>query len=340
MAFLPYLHHVLNRESLSTAEARAAMAEILAGEVTTPQITAFLAALRVKGETPDELKGLVLAMRDSCVRIDHGITDRVVLDTCGTGGDSHGTLNVSTLAAIVAAGAGVAVAKHGNRSISSKCGSADLLEALGVKLLTDAKLIARSIREVGFGFLFAPALHPAMKHAMAARAELKARTVMNLLGPLTNPAGATAQLAGAPSAAAAEMMAVTLASLGLPKGYVVHAHDGMDEVSTTGPSHVFGIVHGAIDHTTVTPADFGVSQVTLDDLRGGDIAANRDLALAVLQGVKGPHRDIVLVNVAFALSAASHVSNFGEGMERAAHALDSGAALRKLKEVVDYTQSV
>ncbi|MBI4889627.1 MAG: anthranilate phosphoribosyltransferase [Acidobacteria bacterium] len=340
MAFLPYLHRVLNRESLSTADARAAMGEILAGQATTPQITAFLAALRVKGETPDELKGLVLAMRDSCVRIEHGITDRVVLDTCGTGGDSHGTLNVSTLVGLVAAGAGVAVAKHGNRSISSKCGSADLLEALGVKLLTDAGSIARGIREVGFGFLFAPALHPAMKHAMPARAELKTRTVMNLLGPLTNPAGATAQLAGAPSAAAAEMMAVTLASLGLPKGYVVHGHDGMDEVSTTGPSHVFGIVHGAIDHTTVIPADFGVPQVTLQDLRGGDIETNRAIALAVLGGAQGPHRDIVAVNVALALSAAGQASSLMEGVQRACESLDSGAALRKLNEVIEFTHSV
>jgi anthranilate phosphoribosyltransferase len=340
MAFLPYLHRVLNRESLSASDARAAMAEILSGSATTAQIAAFLAALRVKGETAEELQGLVMAMRDSAVRIDHGITDRPVLDTCGTGGDNLGTLNISTLVALVVASCGVAVAKHGNRSISSQCGSADLLEALGVKLLTDPALIARSIREVGFGFLFAPALHPAMKHAQAARQELKARTVMNLLGPLANPARATAQLVGAPSVRAAELMAVTLAALGLDRGAVVHGSDGLDEVSTTASTHIFRITHGAIEHGIVEPAEFGVRRAALEELRGGDVQVNREIAAAILGGRQGAGRDIVLVNAAVALQTSGLAAAPAEGMARAAEALDSGAARRKLEQVIEFTRSV
>lgn len=340
MAFLPYLHRVLNRESLSAHDARAAMTEILSGSATTPQIAAFLAALRVKGETAEELEGLVLAMRDSAVRIDHGITDRVVLDTCGTGGDNLGTLNVSTLVAIVVSACGVPVAKHGNRSISSQCGSADLLEALGMKLLTDPGLIARSLREVGFGFLFAPALHPAMKHALPARQELKARTVMNLLGPLANPAHATAQLVGAPSARAAELMSSTLFNLGLKRGAVVHGHDGLDEVSTTGPSHCFRITSSGVVDLTLQPQDFGVPTASIEDLRGGDVATNRDIAQAILGGAKGAGRDVVVVNAAVALMAAEQAATAMEGVAMASEALASGAARRKLDQLVEFTRSV
>ncbi|MBN9663423.1 MAG: anthranilate phosphoribosyltransferase [Acidobacteria bacterium] len=339
MPFLPLLHRLLNRESLPAADAREAMSAILAGEATTAQICAFLAALRVKGETADEILGLAQAMRDSAVRIDHGITDRTVLDTCGTGGDNRGTCNVSTIVAIVVAACGVPVAKHGNRSMSSLCGSADLLEALGVKLLTDPAAIARSIREIGFGFLFAPVLHPAMKNAMPARAELKTKTAMNLLGPLTNPAGATAQLAGAPSLQAAELMAVTLSALGLVRGYVVHGFDGLDEVTTTAPTHLLAITKGAIDHREVTPEEFGVPRVTLEQLKGGDIGTNRDIALAILNGTPGAYRDIVLVNASVALTAAGAAQAFHEGMEIAGAAVDSGAALRKLRQITEFSQS-
>jgi anthranilate phosphoribosyltransferase len=337
MAFLPFLHRVLNRENLPAADARAAMASILAGEATTAQIAAFAAALRVKGETAAEIQGLAQAMRDAATPIPHGITDRVVLDTCGTGGDSQGTINVSTIVAIVVAACGVAVAKHGNRSLSSQCGSADLLEALGMKILADPLLIARSIREVGFGFLFAPVMHQAMKYAQPARAELKTRTAFNLLGPLTNPAGATAQLAGAPSVAAAELMAVVLANLGLQRGYVVHGHDGLDEVSTTGESQVFGIVRGAIDHRTVAPEEFGVRRVKIGQLRGGDIGTNRDIALGVLSGETGPFRDIVLVNASVALTAAGAVPDFITGMVMGAEAIDEGRAKEKLGEIVEFS---
>lgn len=338
MAFLDYLHKVLDRESLSAFEAMEAMGEILAGRATTAQIAAFLAALRVKGETTDELLGLAQAMRDHAVRVEHGITDRPVLDTCGTGGDHRGTFNVSTAVAFVAAACGVAVAKHGNRSMSSKCGSADVLEALGARLLADPVWIARSIRETGIGFLFAPALHPAMKHAQPARAELKTRTVMNLLGPLTNPAGATAQLVGAPSLRAAELMAVTLASLGLERGYVVHGEDGLDEISTTAPTHLMGIVHGAIGHEIVEPEQFGVGRARLEDLQGGSAEDNARIIAEVLEGRRGPRRDIVLVNAAAALRAAGAAQSFEEGMGLAAGAIDSGAARGKLQAFVEFTQ--
>jgi anthranilate phosphoribosyltransferase len=340
MPFLPFLHRVLQRESLPAADARAAMTAVLCGEASTAQIAAFAAALRVKGETAEELLGLAQAMREHAMQIRHGITDRAVLDTCGTGGDNQGTLNVSTIVALVVAGCGVPVAKHGNRSLSSQCGSADLLEALGMVLLTDAGKIGRSIAEVGFGFLFAPAMHPAMKHAQAARAELKTRTIFNLLGPLTNPAGATAQLVGAPSLQAAELMAVTLSSLGLLRGYVVHGSDGLDEITTTGSSHLLGITRGAIDHQTVTPEDFGVNQASLRDLRGGDIATNREIAQAVLGGAPGAYRDIVLVNSSVALMAAGKASSYLDGMQQAASSIDSGAAREKLRQCVEFSRSV
>jgi len=338
MAFLEYLHKVLDRESLSSLEAMEAMEEILRGEATTAQIAAFLAALRVKGETADEVLGLAQAMREHAVRIEHGIQDRPVLDTCGTGGDHSGTFNISTAVAFVAAACGVAVAKHGNRSMTSKSGSADVLEALGARLLTDPAQIAACIRETGIGFLFAPALHPAMKHAQPARAELKTRTVMNLLGPLTNPAGATAQLAGAPSLRAAELMAVALASLGLERGYVVHGEDGLDEISTTAPTHLMGIVHGAIEHEIVTPEQFGVARARLEDLQGGSAEDNARIIMAVLDGEPGPRRDIVLVNAAAALRAAGAAASFEEGMQKAAGAIDSGAARSRLQAFAEFTQ--
>jgi anthranilate phosphoribosyltransferase len=339
MPFLESLHRLMNRETLSVSEAREAMSSILSGEATTAQIAAFATALHMKGETADELRGLAEAMRASSVRVDHGITGEAVLDTCGTGGDAQGTLNVSTIAAFVAAGAGVKVAKHGNRSYTSRCGSADLLEALGARIDLSPEATGRSIREVGIGFLFAPLYHPAMKNAAQARAELKIRTAFNLLGPLTNPAGATAQLVGAPSPRAAELMAMTLASLGLQRGFVVHGADGLDEISTTGESSMIGILRGAIDHRVVTPADFGVSAAALADLRGGDRDDNAALAHAVLDGAPGPHRDIVLVNSAAALMAAGRAATIPESMAIAAESVDSGAARARLEAFVEFSRN-
>jgi anthranilate phosphoribosyltransferase len=339
MPFLSYLHRLMNRETLSAEEARAAMAAILAGQATTAQIAAFAVALFMKGETPDELRGLAEAMRAAAVPLDHGLAGEPILDTCGTGGDARGVFNVSTIAAFVVAGAGVRVAKHGNRSYTSRCGSADLFEALGVRIDLTPAQTARALRETGIGFLYAPAYHPAMRHAAQARAELKIRTAFNLLGPLTNPAGATAQLVGAPSPRAAELMAMTLASLGLQRGYVVHGSDGLDEITTTGESLMIGILRGAIDHRTVTPEDFGVPRATLDQLQGGGPEDNAAIARAVLRGEKGPRRDIVLVNAAAALLAAGRASALHEAMALAAHSLDSGAALARLDALAAFTRN-
>lgn len=340
MSLLPFLHRVINKESLSAADARQAMGAILAGEASTAQIAAFATALRMKGETVDELCGLAMAMRDSAVKVEHGVTGEPLLDTCGTGGDNQGTLNVSTVVAFVVAGAGVKVAKHGNRSMSSLCGSADLLEALGAKLLMRPEDMGRAIREIGFGFLFAPALHPAMRHAQPARAELKTRTAFNLLGPLTNPAGATCQLAGAPSVQAAELMALTLSSLGLRHGFVVHGADGLDEFSTTGAGDVFSITGGAIEHLRLSPADFGLPTATLAELRGGDAETNKAITLSVLNGEKGPACNIVLANASLGLIAAGKVRNWKDGVLAALDSIRSGAAMGKLRRFVEFSHAV
>src|SRR5216684_9267666 len=244
MLFLPYLHAVAEHRPLNAEQAREAMEGILAGEVSPAQIAAFLTALRMKGETVDELVGFARAMRAVAVRVDPGLNGEPLLDTCGTGGDGQSTFNISTIAAFVAAGAGVRVAKHGNRSASSQCGSADLLESLGIAVSLPPEAVARAIREVGIGFLFAPSVHTAMKHAHPVSVEMKMRTVFNLLGPLTNPAGATAQLVGAPSEHAAELMAGALVGLGLRRGFVVHGSDGLDEITTTGSTVAWEIRDG------------------------------------------------------------------------------------------------
>jgi anthranilate phosphoribosyltransferase len=339
MSLLPYLHRVLDRADLDPADAERAMAVILTGAASVPQIAAFLVALRMKGETAGELIGFARAMRAKAERVDARVEGETLLDTCGTGGDGAGTFNISTIAAFVVAGAGVRVAKHGNRSISSRCGSADLLEALGVRIALSAEQMARSIREVGIGFLFAPALHPAMKHAQPARLELKTRTVFNILGPLTNPAGADAQLIGAPSVHAAALMAEALSALGLRRGFVVHGSDGLDEITTTGPSLLFEIAAGQITERTVSPADFGVEPARPEDLQGGSREENIQIARAILDGAKGPKRDIVLVNAAAALVAAAKASGFREGVALAVESVDSGAAREKLEALVHFTQA-
>jgi anthranilate phosphoribosyltransferase len=340
MSLLPFLHRLINRESLSARDARQAMSVILRGEASTAQIASFAVALRMKGETAEELLGLAQAMREAMIKVDPGPLQEPLLDTCGTGGDGQSTLNVSTIAAFVVAGAGVRVAKHGNRSHSSLCGSADLLEALGARIDLRPDQIAQSIREVGIGFLFAPSLHPAFRHAAAARTELRTRTAFNLLGPLVNPAGATAQLVGAPTPQSAELMAVTLANLGLQRGYVVHGDGGLDEVSTTGPSLLLGITGGAIDHRTVTPEDFGLRRVLMEELRGGSKDTNRDLACSVLDGARGAARDIVVANSALALMVAGKAPAPLEAAQLAAEVIDSGAAARKLREFVAFTASL
>src|SRR5579864_2356766 len=334
---LPYLHRVAARENLSSEEARQAMLAILTGEATTPQIAAFLMGLRTKGETAEELLGFARAMREKALRVNASVDSEPLLDTCGTGGDGGSTFNISTIAAFVVAGAGVRVAKHGNRSLSSTCGSADVLEALGINISISPQEVGRSIREVGLGFLFAPLFHPAMKHAQPARLELKMRTVFNLLGPLTNPAGATRQLIGAPSIQAAELMAQALAGLKPERAFVVHGSDGLDEVTITGQTAVFEVTRDQVHRLSWSPSDFGVEPATLADLAGGDRSVNREIAIAVLKGERGARRDIVLVNAAAALLAAGVVADVREAMRRAAEAVDSGAARQKVEALVKFT---
>ena len=331
MSLVPYLHRVAASSDLTSEEARQAMGVLLEGAAGEAEIAAFLIALKMKGETAAELAGFARAMRDRMVVVDAGPD---VIDTCGTGGDERGTFNISTAAAIVMAGAGARVAKHGNRSISSNSGSADVLEALGVRIADVApEESARSIREIGIGFLFAPAMHPAMKHAQPVRRALRTRTVFNLLGPLANPAQAQTQLIGAPSPEAARLMAEALAALGTRRAFVVHGHDGLDEISTTGATEVYEIAGGTVAKHVWRPPDFGVPTVSLDSLKGGDSTCNAQIISGILRGSPGPTRDIVLVNAAAGLYAAGVASDLRSGMELAARSVNSGAALGVLESL-------
>lgn len=338
MSLLPYLERIAERRDLSCAEAQAAMEAILSGAASQPQIAAFLMALRMKEECVDELVGFARAMRRMAARVDTGLAGEPLLDTCGTGGDAAGTFNISTIAAFVIAGAGVRVAKHGNRSISSRCGSADLLEELGIQVAVSAEQAARAIREIGIGFLFAPALHTAMKHAQPVRVELKMRTVFNLLGPLTNPAGATAQIAGAPSPKTARLIAGALAALGLDHGFVVHGSDGLDEITTTGPTLVYEIRGHQVEQRSLHPQDFGVPYADPAAIKGGDRSKNAEIAREILAGCPGAPRDIVLVNAAAALVAAGRAASFAEGADLAAESIDSGAARNKVEALASLTR--
>jgi anthranilate phosphoribosyltransferase len=338
MTLLPYLERVSQRQNLSAEDARAAMLTILNGQASDTHIAGFLVALRTKGETVDELVGFARAMREMAAPVDAGLNGGSLLDTCGTGGDGAGTFNISTVAAFVVAGAGVHVAKHGNRAVTSTkgCGSADLLESLGINTAFDPQAAGRAIREVGIGFLLAPAVHTAMKHAQPVRIALQMRTVFNLLGPLTNPAGATSQLAGAPSDHAAELMAGALAQLGLKHGFVVHGSDGLDEITTTGPTLAFEVTDGRVERRLLEPADFAVRQASAGELTGGSAERNCEIARAVLKGEQGPHRDIVLVNAAAALVAAGKVETFLEGMAIATVSIESGAAMGKVEQLAKF----
>ena len=338
MSLLPYLERVAEREDLTSADAQSAMLTILHGQATPPQIAAFLTALRMKGETVEELVGFARAMREMATPVTPGLNGETLLDTCGTGGGGPATFNISTLVAFVVAGAGVRVAKHGNRSNSTPCGSADLLELMGVDIAFSADEAARAIREVGIGFLFAPGVHTAMKHAQPVRRDLKMRTVFNLLGPLTNPAGATSQLVGAPSAKAAELMAGALAALGLRHGFVVHGSDGLDEITTTGPTLVFEVRDGKVERRELEPADFGIRIAKPADLAGGDKRHNLAIANAILAGERGPGRDIVLANAAAALVVAGKVNTFLHGVAVALVSIDSGAARAKVEALARFTQ--
>ena len=325
---------------LTRADADAAMTEILAGHASDEQIVFFLTALRAKGETVDELVGFASAMRRHAVSIyppGHSVPVRMLVDTCGTGGDARGTFNISTAAAFVVAGAGAHVAKHGNRSFSSQCGSADVLEALGVNINLPPERVGEAIESVGIGFLFAPALHTAMKHAAKARSEMRTRTVFNLLGPLTNPAGASAQVLGAYDAALTELLAGALAELGSERAFVVHGADGLDEISLSGETHVAELRDGVVTSYTIVPEDFGLRRAPLEAIAGGDATINAKILRRVLNGELGPHREIVQANAASALVAAGRATDFLDGVHLAAQSIDSGAAQAKLEALAAFS---
>ncbi|HYV61181.1 MAG TPA: anthranilate phosphoribosyltransferase [Bryobacteraceae bacterium] len=332
MSLLPYLHRVAAGSDLSGEEAREAMSVLLEGEAGEAEIAGFLVALKMKGETAAEIAGFARAMRDRMIVVDAGRLN--VIDTCGTGGDGLGTFNISTAVALVMAGAGAHVAKHGNRSISSNSGSADVLEALGVRVIgVTPEEAAQSIREIGIGFLFAPALHPAMKHAQAVRRALRTRTVFNLLGPLVNPARARAQLIGAPSPGAAKLMAEALAELRTRRSFVVHGQDGLDEITTTTATDVYEVTAEGVAKHVWKPSDFGVNTAQHNSLKGGDSACNAQMILEMLGGAMGPRRDIVLVNAAAGLLAGGLAKDLRSGMELAMRSIDSRAAIGKLESL-------
>ena len=322
---------------LSRVEAETAMEEILSGLAAEDSIVALLAALRAKSETVEELVGFARAMRRHATPIfsDGARPDAPLVDTCGTGGDASGTFNISTAAAFVAAGAGVLIAKHGNRSISSKCGSADVLEALGISLEVSPERIGAAIRGIGIGFLYAPAVHTAMRHAMPARIRL-GRTSFNLLGPLTNPAGARTQVAGVFSDKVVEKIALVFAELGAEHAFVVHGFGGLDEISLAGETSVGEVHRGTVSLYKVTPEDFGLERASLAAISGGDPTHNARLIRAILSGELGPRRDIVVANAAAAIVASGRAANFLDGALMAAQSIDSGAAREKLEALIAY----
>lgn len=329
-SFLSYLHRVAAGEHLDSETAQSAMNALLEGEATAAQIAGFAVAIKMKGETAAELTGFARALRQHMIAVEAG---EGLIDTCGTGGDHSGTFNISTVAAFVMAGAGARVAKHGGRSASSLTGSADVLEALGVRISMTPEEAANAIREIGIGFLFAPNLHPAMKHAAPVRRELRMRTVFNLIGPLANPARAATQLIGAPSPEAAQLMAEALAALGTGHSFIVHGHDGLDEITTTGPTDVYEVWTGRVEKHLWMPKDFGVKRAFAEELFGGDADANAGIAREILNGAPGSRRDIVIVNAAAGLLAAGLAKDLRSGVELAEQSIDSGAARRKLEDL-------
>ncbi len=324
-------------DSLDRQTAEAAMTEIMAGRATNAQIAAFIVALRIKGESTEEMTGLVAAMREASVRVDVGLP---VVDLVGTGGDRSGTFNISTTASFIAAAAGARVAKHGNRSASSQCGSADLLEALGFAIDLEPESMAELIREEGFGFFYARKYHPAMRFAGPVRTEMGIPTVFNFLGPLTNPANADGYAIGVSDPAMAEKMIGVLAALGTERAFVFYGEDGLDELTTTGPSYIYRLRAGEITHAEFLPEDFGVARSTREDLLGGTVQDNLEITRAVLGGEPGPKLDICLVNASAALVAADVAEGFVDGVARAHAAVDSGAAAALLDRVVERSQEL
>jgi anthranilate phosphoribosyltransferase len=343
------LHRIANhRESLSREESHEVMSDILAGKCTDAQIAAFLVALHMKGETVEEIVGFAQAIRGAATplqvaqnqSLDVSGTERdALVDTCGTGGDASGTFNISTATALAVAGAGVRVAKHGNRGVTSRCGSADVVEALGVKLTLPPARLAQCLEQVGIAFLFAPAMHSAMKYVQPARRELRLRTVFNLLGPLTNPANASAQVVGVYSEDLVEKLAEALLRLGLKRALVVHGCDGLDEITINGPTHIAEVRDGKIRVYDVVPEHFGLDRAPLDSIAGGDAVENAGIIRAILAGDRSPRRDVVLMNAAAALVAAGRADTIRDAVPIAAYSVDSGDARGKLELLVQFTNA-
>ena len=331
------LNKIISYTDLTMSEAQEVMGEIMRGEATPAQIGSFLTGLRMKGETVEEIAGCVMGMRENAIAVK--TKSNLLVDTCGTGGDSSGTFNISTTVAFVAAGAGLAVAKHGNRSISSNCGSADLLEALGVNIRLNSDQIASCIDEIGIGFMFAPLLHPAMKHAMGPRIEMGTRTIFNILGPLSNPAGATRQLLGVYNGNLTEPMAKVLLTLGSEEAFVVHGANGLDELSTTGINMVSRLHNGKVETYSLDPRDLGLPMVKPETLIGGKSKDNVKITQSLLKGEKGPKRDIVLLNAAAVLVLGNKAADLNEGLTLAAESIDSGYAFKKLTALIEMSRS-
>jgi anthranilate phosphoribosyltransferase len=344
---LDALHKIANHgSSLTREEARDVMAEVLRGECTDAQIGALLVALHMKGETVEEIVGFAQAIHAAAIPLRSEEGDAVdvsgtgrdaLVDTCGTGGDAAGTFNISTAVAFVTAGAGVRVAKHGNRSISSKCGSADVMEALGVNINLPPSRLAACLKETGIAFLFAPAMHSAMKYVQPARRQLHLRTVFNLLGPLTNPAHASAQVVGVYSADLVEKLAEALSELGLRRALVVHGRDGLDEITISGPTKIAEVRDGQVRAYEVTPEEFGLKSAPLNAIAGGDAAQNAAIIRSVLEGERSPRRDVVVLNAAAALVAAAQADHIGEAIPLAAYAIDCGHGRQRLQLLVEFT---
>lgn len=330
--FAPLIDKLTRHEDLTAEEAAAAMGEVMEERATPAQLAAFLIGLAMKGERPAEIVGLARAMREHAVpvsrRYDH------VFDTCGTGGDRSGTFNISSCAALIVAACGVRVAKHGNRSVSSRSGSADVFEALGVRVLASPGVVERCLADAGIGFFFAPTFHPSMRHAAATRRELGIRTAFNLLGPLTNPAGATRQLVGVPRAEFTELMARALMLLGSERAWVVHGADGIDEISTTGYTKISECRDGTVNTFYLHPADVGLPKATAGSLKGGTAQENAEIIEGVLSGRRGAARDVALLNAGAALFIAGEASSLDEGLGRASRAIDRGGAKRVLDRMV------
>lgn len=331
------IEKAVQKKDLTEAEMMAAMDEIMDGAATPAQIAALITALRMKGETVDEVTGAARIMRQKATRVNACAT--TIVDTCGTGGDKLNTFNISTTAAFVVAAAGITVAKHGNRAVSSGCGSADVLEALGVNISADQEIVEECVQQIGIGFLFAPKLHGAMKYAIGPRREIGVRTIFNMLGPLTNPAGATAQLLGVYDPKLTEMFADVLKNMGTKRAFVVHGLDGLDEVTITGETRVAELNDGIVRTYNINPVDYFGRIDSLDSIRGGDPSVNAQISRDVLSGKNGAGRNVVLINAALAIVAGEKASDIREGLAVAADCLDSGTAVKKLQALIELSNS-